>query len=63
MWMWMCVDVGAQLMKSITYQFVLGKEAYLRSGWNIMDFIIVVTSILDMTLGDVPLLPFLQIVH
>lgn len=37
------------VMKIITMQFVMGKGAYLRSGWNILDFIIVIVSVLSLS--------------
>ena len=33
------------VLKIFAHGFVLGKNSYLRSGWNILDFIIVIASI------------------
>lgn len=33
------------IFKSIAYGFVWGKNTYMRDGWNVLDFIIVVTSL------------------
>jgi voltage-dependent calcium channel L type alpha-1D len=39
------------LLKSIAFGFVRGKEAYLRDGWNVLDFIIVMASVLNFVPG------------
>ena len=39
------------LLKSIAFGFARGKEAYLKDGWNVLDFIIVLTSILNFVPG------------
>lgn len=39
------------LLKSIAFGFVRGKEAYLRSGWNVLDFIIVMASVVNFVPG------------
>ncbi|CAK5119053.1 unnamed protein product [Meloidogyne enterolobii] len=36
------------VLKVIAFGFVMHKGSYLRSGWNIMDFIVVVTGVLTM---------------
>uniref|UniRef100_A0AAF5CYU4 Voltage-dependent calcium channel type A subunit alpha-1 n=1 Tax=Strongyloides stercoralis TaxID=6248 RepID=A0AAF5CYU4_STRER len=36
------------LIKIIAFGFILHKGSYLRSGWNIMDFIVVVSGVLTM---------------
>nr|AXF54067.1 voltage-dependent calcium channel A type alpha-1 [Ditylenchus destructor] len=36
------------LLKNIAFGFVLHKGSYLRSGWNIMDFVVVFTGVLTM---------------
>ena len=41
------------VLKIISLGFILDKGAYLRDSWNILDFIIVVTSLLDMSLASV----------
>lgn len=35
-------------LKIIAYGFVFNKGSYLRSGWNIMDFVIVCTSLMPL---------------
>jgi len=35
------------LMKSIAYGFILDKNSYLRENWSVLDFFIVVISLLD----------------
>ena len=39
------------LIKSITLGIVLDKGSYLREGWNILDFIIVLASIADVSIS------------
>ena len=34
-------------MKSIAYGFILDKNSYLRENWSVLDFFIVVISLLD----------------
>ena len=41
------------VLKIITLGFVLDKNSYLRDTWNILDFIIVIASILDMSIAQV----------
>uniref|UniRef100_A0A915CNI0 Voltage-dependent calcium channel alpha-1 subunit IQ domain-containing protein n=1 Tax=Ditylenchus dipsaci TaxID=166011 RepID=A0A915CNI0_9BILA len=36
------------LLKNIAFGFILHKGSYLRSGWNIMDFIVVVSGVVTM---------------
>ncbi|KAL3075199.1 hypothetical protein niasHS_013422 [Heterodera schachtii] len=36
------------ILKVIAFGFILHKGSYLRSGWNIMDFIVVVTGVISM---------------
>uniref|UniRef100_A0A183CB81 Voltage-dependent calcium channel type A subunit alpha-1 n=1 Tax=Globodera pallida TaxID=36090 RepID=A0A183CB81_GLOPA len=36
------------ILKIIAFGFILHKGSYLRSGWNIMDFIVVVTGVISM---------------
>lgn len=39
------------ILKSIAYGFARGKEAYLKDGWNVLDFIILVAGILSFIPG------------
>ncbi|KAL7543245.1 hypothetical protein ACHAXR_012558 [Thalassiosira sp. AJA248-18] len=39
------------ILKVVAYGFVRGKRAYLRDGWNILDFVIVIVSILGLIPG------------
>lgn len=39
------------LLKSIAFGFARGEEAYLKDGWNVLDFIIVLASILNFVPG------------
>lgn len=43
------------LLKSISLGFVFGKGTYLRDSWNILDFIIVAISLVDLTTTGVNL--------
>jgi hypothetical protein len=36
------------VLKIVTLGFVMGEGAYLKSGWNVMDYIIVMVSIFDL---------------
>ncbi|VDK28855.1 unnamed protein product [Anisakis simplex] len=36
------------LLKIVAFGFILHKGSYLRSGWNIMDFIVVVSGVVTM---------------
>lgn len=47
-------------IKIIAFGFFLDQGSYLRSYWNVLDFIIVVASLLDMILSTVDL-PFLKV--
>ena len=38
------------LLKIVAYGFLLHRFAYLRSGWNVLDFVVVVTGILSLAL-------------
>jgi len=38
------IFTGEAIVKIIAYGFVLHPGAYLRNGWNIMDFVIVVVG-------------------
>lgn len=50
------------LLKSIAFGFVMNKNSYLREYWNILDFFIVMTSLLDITLTNIEL-PFIKILR
>ena len=52
-------------MKSIAYGFIVDKGSYLREYWNMLDFFIVVTSILDLTVTtiDVPFIKILRLLR
>lgn len=40
------------IMKIITFGFIWnGKYSYLKSNWNVMDFFILITSIIDLILS------------
>src|SRR6056300_173388 len=47
------------LLKSIAYGFIRGNRAFLKDGWNVFDFIIVVASVLNF----VPGVPNLSVVR
>nr|QRX85587.1 voltage-dependent calcium channel non-L type alpha-1 [Heterodera elachista] len=36
------------ILKIVAFGYILHKDSYLRSGWNIMDFIVVVTGVISM---------------
>ncbi len=42
------------MIKNVAFGFVVHKESYLRNPWNVLDFVIVVTSVLAIIYGDVP---------
>ena len=42
--------IGEAVLKIISLGFVLGESAYLKDSWNILDFIIVLSSILNWLL-------------
>ena len=39
-------------LKTVTYGFFIGKGTYMKDNWNVLDFIIVVISILDLSLTN-----------
>lgn len=43
------------LFKIIAYGFVMEENAYLRESWNILDFIIVVCSFIDISIASIDL--------
>lgn len=45
------VFVLEMVVKIIALGFVLGPRAYLRSSWNILDFVIVIISLLSLSIG------------
>ena len=48
-WIFTIAFTIEMVLKMVTYGFVLnGKDSYLRSGWNQLDFIIVIVSILSL---------------
>ena len=56
------IDIGLNIffsieafMKAVAYGFFLDKNSYLKESWNVLDFFIVVSAILDMTLEGVDL--------
>lgn len=44
-----CVFLCEFLLKAITLGFVLDKGTYLRDSWNILDFVIIIFSLLDIS--------------
>ena len=50
------------MMKVISFGFINDEGSYLRDNWNIMDFIIVVSSLLDMAVSSINL-PFIKILR
>lgn len=48
----MCFTIEA-ILKIISYGFILDDMTYLRDTWNILDFVIVVTSLIDSSLTNV----------
>ena len=49
------VFIVESLMKSIALGFFMDKGSYLRESWNILDFLIVVASVLDLILYNINL--------
>lgn len=43
------------LLKIISYGFYFDEKTYLKDSWNMLDFFIVVSSILDMIFADLNL--------
>jgi voltage-dependent calcium channel L type alpha-1D len=39
-------------IKIVVYGFILGKNTYMRDGWNILDFVIVIFSVASLAMGD-----------
>lgn len=44
------IFVVEALIKSIAHCFIIGEQAYLKDSWNILDFVIVVSSIMNWLL-------------
>jgi hypothetical protein len=40
------------MIKIVVYGFAIGKNTYLREGWNVLDFLIVCVSLTSLILGD-----------
>jgi hypothetical protein len=36
------------ILKIISKGFIIHKNSYLRDGWNIIDFIVVITAVMEM---------------
>ena len=54
---------GAEMViKVISLGFVMDKGSYLRDRWNILDFCIVFSSFLDMSISQINL-PFIKVVR
>ena len=49
-WFFACIFIGEMVLKILAKGFVCHKHAYLRNWWNILDFAIVMVSIVLMTL-------------
>ena len=50
-----CIFIFESVVKIIAEGFLFGKGAYLKDSWSKLDFFIVVTAIIDMSLGSVDL--------
>jgi hypothetical protein len=52
-------------LKIISYGFVFGHDTYLHDTWNIMDFFIVVSALIDMSVDsiDIPALKILRMLR
>ena len=51
------------VVKVIVYGFLFGKKTYLREAWNILDFLIVLTALIDLALGDSVSVGFLKAIR
>ena len=53
------------LLKIIAFGFVTDKGSYLRDAWNVLDFLIVFASILDLLVSsiDIPVLKILRLIR
>ena len=54
------------LIKATSLGFVLGKEAYLKNSWNVLDFFLVSVSLIDVIIsllasGDAKILSLLRV--
>lgn len=50
------------LAKSIALGFIQDKKSYLREGWNVLDFFIVASSLIDLCLSNIDL-PFIKVLR
>jgi hypothetical protein len=57
------VFTSEALFKIIAYGFVVNKKSYLRSPWNIIDFIVVFSALLSIALTSVTFLSYIKIVR
>ena len=53
--MFLSIYTIEMLLKVIGMGFIIPKGAYLRDYWNILDFIIVVTSYYPLIISNVPI--------
>jgi len=53
------------LVKSIAWGFVMDKNSYLRETWNVLDFFIVLSSMIDFAMAsiDVPVIKVLRLLR
>ena len=47
------VFIGEMVVKVIVMGFAMGKHAYLKDNWNVLDFVIVSFSIINMVLDRI----------
>lgn len=50
-----CVFIVESLIKTISMGMIMDRGSYLRDTWNILDFFIVVCSLIDLILSDIKL--------
>lgn len=54
-----CIFVGCfaieGILKMVSYGFVIDKNSYLRDPWNVLDFIIIIASLLDVSITNIHL--------
>ena len=53
-YVWTAIFFLEMCLKIVAYGFISGKEAYLRSAWNQLDFLIVVVTVLVIVAESVP---------
>jgi len=46
-----CTFIFESAVKIVAKGFIIGKNAYLKDSWSKLDFFIVTTAIIDMSLG------------